>query len=659
MIFFGKQVSNIPIIFSSLAIITSILLGSPNIIIITISLVILFKLFSPLPSKVVFDSYLFTIILIFFSYIILLQCTVLISWLISHDFSLSYTPLLLFGFILVMYLYNHLLHKKDVKIIPIKDNRKIVNVQDILSLSVATIIIFLIAIPPMIQARDYSESTFAMSIINGNVDDSSHLGLVNDHLQFGKGVIFHSDATDKTRTGSFYPAGWHSISAVLIKTFNPTIETGSASLIAYSIQKLFWVFILTYLFSRVSFTIYRFLSNSKLKAASYIWTTAAILFFSFIMLLPISKEGFYSFLPQLLSAMLALPILAQICLEKDTKLSYRSLPFLLIICLGGCLAWLLPLPAFALAVLLVIIRLVINRKVKIIFKNIYKIIKDNLIVLILLFSALITQLLIMGANKENSVSFINGILLDGGITMYNNFLYIFICVGFLASLLLASAKAKKNIHLLIYLVVSILLFCSFLYLVQLILIGRNAYYFYKTLDILIMVSLPFCIAGFGLIIKNICNKEQITLAISLSIMILASSAIIIGLDRSTLGYASGYRAFSSQIDNSIINELGNNITQDNYFKKSYSFYYVPDSGFYFQNELSVMLVKSNELDSSCFNSIRHSIWDSPPIEKLLGDIKKECSDYNISLVTNQASYDNFSQAVINMGLEKSVKIKTY
>lgn len=655
-----KNITKPMLIASILIIIIALVLQSPNLLIIATSLTVLYKLFSPLISKIVFDSTIFKSVLVFFGYILLMQCTVLIGWVLNHNFPLTYIPALLLLVILLMYGYNYIFNRKKSKLPKPNKKIKLFNLQDILSVAVAVIMISIITLPLLILTPIYKESAVIMSAINGNIDDSSHLSLINDNLQFDRGVVFKSDADGKTRNGGFYPAGWHGASSILIKTLDPNIKTGADSLLAYAVQKLFWFFILIYSLVRVSFVVFRFITNKVVKRSSYFWITSASLFLGYTLLMPISKEGFYSLLPQLIAALLTIPILIQICIEKDKFTSYRILPLLFLVCIGGCLAWFLPLPAFALMTLFIVLLLVKNKKISVMVKNIFNIIKSNLIILLLLFSAVLIQFYIMSSNKTgNGISFIEGILLDGGITQYSKFFYLMICVGFIACLVMANKIAKKNIHILLSLIISLLLFCVVIFLIQFKFLERNAYYYYKTLDILSLTAIPFCITGFGLIIDKITDNKNNILSVILSIIFIATAFQMIDMDKATMGYSIGYRAFDNKIDNSIINEFKNNLTQDNYFNKKYSFYYVPDSNYYFQNEVSTMMTASNTLGSTCFNDIRHSIWKSPPVEKILNDIEQSCNGYDITIVTNQTYLNEFQTTVTKLNLDNAVKIKSY
>lgn len=647
----------------AIILVLSLLLKSLNLLIITGSLILLYKIFLSHIDRIIFASKLFVSVLILFSYFVLLQCAVVISWALNHNFPLSFTPLLLLAILLVMYLYNkpYIKNKVDLKQ-PVNDKKcKILNLQDVLALLVATLVLVIIVLPPLTQSKEYIKSTALMSMVNGNSDDSSHLALINDSIYFDRGIMFKSDAESKIRMDGFYPAGWPSINAIIIKTFCPAIETGIQSLIAYSIQKLFWFFLLTYTLVMVSFATFRFLGDKLIRGWQLFWASTASLFLSCTLIIPVFQYGFYSLLPQLLAVLLAIPIIFQLSKEKS-KGPHRSIPFLLTVCLGGCLSWILPLPAFLLATLLIIISLVVKKNIGSTMKSVYVLVMDNLVLLLILITAIVTQLYVMIELNQNGtgVSFIKGILLDGGITIYDKYLYIFICTGFLAALLLSVKKAIKKIYLVLFLLAPMLLFCGYIYVIQILMIDKNAYYYYKMILISMFIAVPFCITGFGLVIKKIAGSKNVLLGVTLSIVLLVTSFLIIGIDKATLRYSNGDRYLSPGMNNIVLEELRSNITQDNYPNKLYSFFYIPDSGYIQQNTVMGMIAKSNEQNSDCF---QHILWYTlptiPTIDQLLDDIVQRCDGYTVTIVTDVAHQGAFAGVVNNRGLSDIVHIKSY
>ena len=649
------------IFIGMVVIILSLILRSINLFIIALSLVILYKMLSQKINKTIFNSKLFAITLILFSYIVLLQCAVLISWVINHNFPLSWTPLLLLGFILIMFFYNYLFIKKRPETKTTQGHYKLLNVQDILSLVVASIILGLVVLPPITQTTDYTKSAALISIVNGNSDDSSHIALINDGLHFDRGITYRSDSENKVRMDGFYPAGWPSVSAVLTKAFYPTAEAGLSGLVAYTVQKLFWFFVLIYLLTRVSFATFQFIGDRSHKTTPLFWVSTASFLLSYIFLIPIFQYGFYSLFPQLIAVLLVIPAIFQLSEEKEDGDTFNSLPLILILILGGCLSWFLPLPAFLLTALLILLTLAKSRKIHTTIMSIYSLIKENFILLIIILMATITQLYCMLNNHSgNQISFLKGILLDGGIAKYNSFFYLFIGIGFLTCLILANKKAIKNINFILYLMTPILLFCAYIYLIQIINIEKNAYYYYKMLAIFTIAVLPFCVTGYGLIINKIADYNKFATVLTLSVIFLVASFLMIGIDNKTLKYSIGERNLSHQMDHVILNDIKNNITQSNYLKKRYTFYYVPDPAYILQDTILGVLAKSNEQNTTCYN---HVLWYTLPkvlpIDLLLGDIANNCNGYFITLVTDRSYQKLFEETVKNMALSNSILIRSY
>lgn len=636
----------------------SLILGSFNLIIISISIMLCYKLFSKRISNDIFDSKLFKYITVFLIYILFLQCGVLIGWLINHNFSLNLVPTLVAGMLIIIWLYEYIflnrkkIFDKDIKI-------KSFCFNDIISILLGLFIVGIVIIPPVIQTDSYRLETFAVSMVNGNSDDSAHISMINDCLHFDKGVIFGSDSSKVTRNNGSYPASWHAISAIIIKTLKPTIKTGGESIFAYAIIKSFWLLILIYLISKVTLFLHKFINDKKNNFSSYFWIISCISILSVIQILPSMMNGFYSILPQYIYSLLLVPFLMQISLDKDKKDKFRILPLLIIVGVVGCLSWLLPLPVYALTILSIFLIITISKSFKNTYKNFLLAFTECLpIILISIISTLVQIFIILNNKTSGSLSFIKSLLIDGGIITQGILFYIFIAIGFVISMLLIKNEKKQKIEMFLVLVAYSLLYCSIIYLIQIRYIERNAYYYYKLLDILTITIIPFAIAGVGVLIDRY-NKYSKVLSISIIIIILTSVFQMINVNRSTLGYAIGNRFFYGALDKKLINELDNHLSQKEYFSKHHSFVYASSGDYYFQNEVGTMILKSNEMETKCFNDVRHTIWKSPSIEDILDVIEKSCDDYKINIITNQISEESFKQAVATKNLNNSVSIITY
>lgn len=655
------NLSKSSIIICGILLITALLIHSLNLVVIAASICILYRLFRPLVSESIFDSKAFYSTLVIFCYIILLQCTVLIAWVINHNLPLSLTPALLLLIILLLVAYKIFVAGKnsiDSKPSPLKP----FNVPDIIAISISCAICGAILFMPLLDnPKIDTKTTIIMSLVDGNVDDAAHFGLINDHLYYDRGVLPGSNATN-TRYNGFYPVGWHSVSAVLIKTIYPSIKTGTASLWTYAIQKLFWSFVMFYLLIRSTFALLKFTKNSKKSGivATY-WAACATALLGIILLLPIIREGFYSLFPQLITALLAMPLILQACADKNSHHNGRIFPVILLVFIGGCLSWLLPLPAFAIATSLIVGFLLWDKNVKTTAKNLWNIVKQNALLIIIPILSVLVQVFVMATNKTGgSVSFFQGIILDGGITKYGGELFLCLFTGLILFLLLADKHVKKIAHILIILSASLLIYCFFIYLIQMKFIGQTAYYFYKTIDILIITLIPFCVVGIGAEISKVCAfGKRITLDIILCTAFLVIAAMTVGPSISTLAYAGGFRDFSLQVGSSLLDELDTTLADKNY-GKSYVFYYMPGDKYFVQNEIANIIAKSNEPDSNCFNDIRHTIWVSPQMADLVKRIQSECKDYDVTVITDKGYYDDFmnkpESAIILTG---NVKVKYY
>lgn len=635
----------------------SIMLGSYNILLISFSIILLNIIFKPVISNKIFNSKLLILTLITFCYFSLLQCTILFSWIINKSFPLDNSPLLLALIIVLIYLYNYFFVNKKITVNILDSKTKVLSYQDVISVILSFMICAVIFIAPIRESSGNIITNITLSLVNGNVDDAAHLAMVNDHIQFNRGVLFESDAIKNTRSQGFYPTGWHSITAVIIKMINPSIQVGIESLLAYGLQKLFWFFVLFYLLIRSTFITYRLINNKKLNKSSIFFISAFTTMLGCILLIPMLREGFYSFIPQLITTILTLMLLTQITYEDDNKHIYRLLPLLFIVGIGGCLSWLLPLPAFFLAILFVIFSLIKDKDYKIVLKNIFKILKDNIIVILLISSAVIIQLIVMlNNNSSESVSLSKGLTLNGGIVVYSYLFQVIICIGILSYLIHSDRKSKNSFKSPLSLILSLILFCSLIGLIQMAYSAKVDYYFYKIFDILIIAILPFCIVGIDQIIKKINQSEHILIPG----IIITGVFLLLLPEISIFPYSAGYRHLSSDVNRSLYNELKNDISEENYFNKKFIFYYTPGSDNYFGNEVANYIAKSNEMNGTCFFGVKNMIWDSPEIEKLIVKINDECKGYSIDIITNSENYQKFNDANLSSKLDNAkINIKHY
>jgi hypothetical protein len=643
-------------------ILVALIAYSPNIIFIILSVWLVYKIFYPTLNAKIFDSRIFSGVIILFIYTIILQCVILSSWLLNVNFPLDKTPLLSLVILLIFYTYRYLLarNKNPEKLIPIK-RTPIIQTSDIISIIIATIITIIVVLPPLIRYGIDKPSSI-ITLTSGNMDDAAHLGLVNDRLQFNRGILYGSDATkDMRQDNNSYPAGWHSANAVFIKSYHPNISTGTESLTMYSLSKVFWFFILIYCFSKVIFVLYNTLRNkdNKKSLPAISWLIGGVSLFSFIFLIDSFEFGFYSFTPQLIAALLLIPILLQFSLQNNQQRQHQgTLLILSLICIGGCLPWFLVTPAFILTIVMVITDCLKNIGLKQYLKNIALGILDNLPIYALLLIAMAAQLYVMLVDKSSgSASFFQSILLNGGVPIYQNWFYIFIFIGLALCVSFAYRKSDKSLRYVLYAILPIFLFAGAIYIIQMILIGTNAYYYYKVLYVFSAVALPVGLVGIALYIDHISQTRSASTALSVVIISILITVQFVGFSPQLMAYVKGHRSVSTINNESIYNELKTNASQKSYNNKHYTFYYVPSKAL--QNDVSMMTVKSNQPNSVCFNATRTSFGMSPNFNNPLNVIKKSCSGYTVNIITDNEQIGSLNKLIQDMDLQNTVKAQSY
>lgn len=637
---------------SVLLIILSIYINSINIITIPISVYVLYEILKNILNNKLFNSKFLKISIIFFCYVILLQCTVLLAWLINNNFPLDYTTLLLLSFLIITCFYN----EKVIKYKPEKINNdlKKINIQDIISILVAIFIVAIIALPPLYNTNNSNRlSVFLISNTSSSSDDSSHMMFLNDNIQFNIGVIHKSYAENHTRGSGFYPSTWSAVSAVFVKTFNSKITAGKDTLIAYLILKLFWIFVLSFFITRISFGITNYFNKNKLRYVSIFSSTIISTLFCYLFVVPFSMEGAYSFIPQIISIIILIPLLIQFGFEK----SKESFPLVIIFGIGGCLAWFLSLPAFFMAIVAIAVYISANKMAEITFRNIYKLIKYCLPLTFIVIIAIVIQFLLITLSKSSdSVSLINGLLLEGSRTAHSEIYYLFYFIGFIIFYLSIKQKKSKCLYPILFLITSLLCYVGFIFTIQNCALNKSQYYYFKLFDVLLCVLVPICISGFVISINRFSKQRGRITEILISIILVMLLFQI--LDRDTgyrLYYLGGSRTINNKISKIIIDELSNNSSIKNYYKKEYTIFYTSPNA-KIQNKHSSKFLRNKPL-SKCNNQLEIMIYSSSSINELLKTIKDECSGYNIKIITDKTSYDYFQNTINSKKLSENVKLE--
>lgn len=496
-----------------------------NLTVIILSFLLTEKIFDKFLNSQIFDTKIFRKLFIFIIYFIIFQCIILVSWLINHDFPLDQTPLLTLFTLLLLYFQQKYLCTSKVS--ATNGIKRAYNFSDTVSLVIAFTVLSPIFIVPFIYTHGNTEQVIAGIANEG--DDRNHLEFINLRLKYNRGILYHSDAEGKKASNhpikavEFYPASWPSANTVIIKSIYPKVSIGKSSTDAYLISKAFWFFVVIFLYVKIIFIIYEAYNNKKqLSMPSTLWLCCAAFLTCRIFIIDIFRQGFYSFMPQIISILLTIALLLQICKQDRKNIQSRNTLLLLaIVAVGGCLPWYLMIPSLLLSLLIIYSdHMRLTNPVRF-FKEIKNIILEHWLYYILLTTAVATQLFVLLARNvtgdESSLELINAT--SGQHTQYVPEFYIFIYLGCALYLIFINSKTEKALRYITYLFMSILILAGTLSAIQISTIGQNSYYYFKVLYAATIISLPIGIVGIAMAFNWITVKFSKNLAFSILIIL--------------------------------------------------------------------------------------------------------------------------------------------
>jgi hypothetical protein len=624
-----------------------------------VAVAVSYKLLLLLLNHRIFDSKFFVFVVSLFFYILVLQAVILISWLFSHNFPLTACgPLTAVVLIGLYYSIKPTFTKKNLKQ---RDEFTTAKIKDVVPLIVCLFAFVAFVAFPMHHSGS-NELSGVTVLINRVIDDPNHLGMLNDKLQFNRGVITDSSAEGHTNTKgvSFYPAGWHSANAVIIKAFYPGISTGAESLVAYAITKVFWFLFLIYIFVRTIFSLYIVYSKEKLSPAVASWIGLASLLFTGWFLIDPFLDGFYSFLPQLIIVPLFILSLIQMSLlgKDDRSALLNSLILPALLCMGAALSWLLLLPVFVGAFLLYSLTLLHTWGI---IKTL-KALKKNrplryVVILALTIVPVIVQIITSKGTGE-SVSFIEGIMLPGPIQTYPISFYNFVLLGLGLFIVFAikNAKVDKLQPILAY-ILAIIGFTTVLYLLQLYISQANFYYYFKSLNAFTVAASMLCVVGFGFFIRWIESKASRSTALIVSFVLILLAIQFVYTKPLLFLYMEGSRATTVSINQDIFKLLETNYSQSHYYNKEVTIFY-PDNNPNL-NEVASRLLSVNKPYGVCYDAVKGASFSTPPKDFSVAPILQSCDDPDIKITyyVEQDSIETMQKTIDNNTLQNKVTLR--
>ena len=623
---------------------------SINLALMALSLFIVYKISLKVISGKIVNSHTFMAVISVFFYTLMLQGVSLVTWLLSPDFPLSLNIFVTLVTVAAIYFP---IRPKNVS-----TNISRIALSDIVSIGVviATLIVF-VAIP--IKNTNLSNESALVVLANYNVDDASHLGLINIRLQNNVATTSGNSAEASVNNGVSYPSGWPATNAAIIQAFNPPIQTGSDTLTAYVLIKIFWLLLLVFVFTRVIFTMYSIFSKKSLQLAGVVWIGLGSFIFTAWFLVDSFFFGFFSYLPQLITIplfILSIMQLASMRKKDGDLLSYLMLPVSLGV--GAALSWFLLFPVFMFVILLCLINRTAKNGLRTVSKELFMNILKYIVFYLVTFAALFAQVSMILNSSESGVSttFIQSLLLNGGISTYPVGFYMLILIGLV--LFITFSNIKNNLDkfgAVLNYVIAMLGFATFVYLLQQYMVFGNLYYYFKILNSVTVVGIIFAITGIAITINILQLKTSryiaVVLAITISFLVLQFA-----YPNAPLAvYAKAKRSVSASANQQIFDILENDATQSNYNNGVVTIFY--PQGNPILNEVASTLVQSNKPYNTCYTGLKNASFKIPLIDFDPEVISKYCTTGNhIVYYVEQPYLRSVKNKIVQQGLSSQVTV---
>lgn len=610
-----NPVRNVALLFLGIA----ISLYSLHLLIVIISLVFTYHLLSRKLSTQYIDSRFILAVISLFTYIGILSLAIVISSAIL-EMRLIYV-LAITGLMIAAILTYDILR---IKAKP--SHRAIIANGDATALIVSVMAVLFIGLLPLINSSVVKQPSNVLLTITGNVDQGVHLAIFNDYLDLDSNRIWADYHTSRSEVGGFYPTSWHGANASVVKALAPNIQTGVSSVIAYSFLNIFWVGILVFLSTKLSLTLVRSLRKQRaLNCTVHISAALLSLLAVYMFDIHLLRFGFFSFVPQLITMLLIIYCLLQ--LFKDGLNSKGIIGITLLYVALSLATWILLLPVAA-----CILILAIAWAAK---KPIAHTIRKEMIGswpagLIAITSILCQFWLLVSVESAGKVSLVEGLLLDGGVPIYDPLVYAILLGGLLGWI--ALARKQEVYKPAIVIVASTIIFCAVLFIIQSYLSGDIHYYYYKSLLILPVVLVPFVIAAVGVFIDRALTYDRI-LACIMTIALPCTILLFVPSDKGMLAYIKGSRSVSAQANQHIINET----RSTGYPSDKVTIYLIGTNE---SSDIASLLLQANRPLNDCFNELRLTEIIQKITQTAVADLARDylpdsCVNHSVTFVVGE------------------------
>ena len=628
-------------IFFIIIVLLSILIN-PILTFLIINTLIISIWLSYLPIRIISGT-ISNILTSIFIQTLLLGAIAMSASLFNPDFPLSISPIALFIVFSLSVIIHLLTHRASIDISFNKKTFSFTRI-DFASISIALLVMLVIILPPFLK---YGWQGGVLGQINGNVDDSVHLALINDRVHFDQDYFLDNDPfTIRTQDKISYPASWHTGNSIWLIGLFPEVTPGFFTSILYIITKIFWTFVLLFFFTKTIL-----MNTSRFKIRTDFFIVFLTIFFGYIVAISQYYFGFYNFIPQIIMLFLLSNILLDTSITNNQK---KLVLFGAILVFGGGISWYLLIPVL-LAILFLIIYTSFSKNnlhntLKTMFTSIFS---YPLLYLILLLSTI--NCLLISTSSAESLGFVGNLILPGAVIQYTQLFYIGVTLGLA---LFLSGENKK--HLIktrssFITIGTLIIFSTFILSIQLVEVQEPRYYYLKIITAIVTLLLPFVIIGFSKIgiTTNKVFDHTTSFIIKMSILCvicISSMYLVSGMD--LLRWAKGTRSSDRVASSQIIESIEKGYKHNSDLSAYYTFFYSPNSQS--QNFINSLLAKSNSSDSTCFRSTLNILVFQDSLPDMLNNAMKQCQNFNVRFVV-PSDYIN-SSPLLHTSLPNNISI---
>lgn len=594
-----------------------------------------------------FRSKLYVLVVSLFMYVGVMQMVIYLSWKIVPTSSILLNTLIMAGVSGVAYIALSL--RKSPKLPTFSRG-------DLASLAASLIFVVMVFYIPLYHAVNMDRGNI-LNLVNKGVDDSPHIGTLNDRLYFkSAGYTDEIVESGKARQdGNGYPLGWHNANAVFILSVKPDIRIGYESVIAYVITKVFWVCILVYLLGASAFNLFKNQGRQRKRnyAVGY-WILLSTLLFSVWFISDSVFFGFYNYIGILAVVPIFLLAITQLLRAKKPLESLEGLLLPIMLSAIVVLSWILVAPVFIIATIIAFFySLDLSKLKRSILRSELVPIYSGLGVLLLLFVA---SFLIQTTQTSSGVEVHGGLfgilLVPGGIITYTTGFFVAIIIGLIPLFYIyrdGASTTRKTIESLILLMTTSLVIAAVIYTIQMYYNHKLEYYFYKSFNISIFIAIIAVIGGVSYMLSKSKASQTFLFATITSSILFAAFTLY---PNPTFVYNSRATQSTSPKANRVIRgALELNQDEAIYLNNNLTLFATAgDSPI--NPEVANMLLKSNRPYSNCFKQAHGLLLTKAPADITKDDLfSLECDRYNVTLLVEPEELEELSNTVASSGLD--------